>query len=275
MKIQFLGTAAAEGFPAVFCNCKYCENVRSLGASFYRTRCQMLIDNKLLIDLPPDTYFHFLKYGIRGDAIETLLISHTHSDHFYFKELEMRGAGFGKNMQVNNLNILVPNDAVKSIESLNKHTSDIMSVKVAVPFKTVTFGDYQVTPLPARHGYGKIDANIYLIKKGEKTFLYGHDTGYFYEEVFNYLKQNNIYLNAITVDCCYGLLPISDEGGHMGIANNERLFNKLESLGVIDSKTVKIVNHFSHNVNPLQSVLEEECKHLNALVSYDGMTIEI
>lgn len=275
MKIQFLGTAAAEGFPAVFCNCKYCENVRSLGKKYFRTRSQALIDGKLLIDMPPDTYYHFLQHNIRGDQIESVIFTHSHSDHFYFKELDMRGAGYGKNMQVNNLNVLVPNDGLKIINELGTHAKNTINVLTAVPYKTITLGDYQLAPLPARHGHGKISANIYLIKKGEKTFLYGHDTGYFYEEVFNYFKENEIYLNALTVDCCYGSLPISDEGGHMGIANNERLFNKLESLGVIDSKTVKIVNHFSHNVNPLQSVLEEECKNLNALVSYDGMTIEI
>ena len=25
MKITFLGTAAAEGFPAIFCNCEHCR----------------------------------------------------------------------------------------------------------------------------------------------------------------------------------------------------------------------------------------------------------
>lgn len=29
MKFTFLGTAAAEGFPAVFCNCKYCKEARA------------------------------------------------------------------------------------------------------------------------------------------------------------------------------------------------------------------------------------------------------
>ena len=61
MKIKFLGTAAAEGFPAVFCNCEYCNKARELGGKNIRTRSQAIIDNKLLIDLPADTYFHFLQ----------------------------------------------------------------------------------------------------------------------------------------------------------------------------------------------------------------------
>ena len=275
MKIQFLGTAAAEGFPGSFCNCEYCQNVRNLGEKYFRTRCQSIIDGKILIDMPADTYYHFLKYGIRGDQIETVIFTHTHADHFYQKELDMRGAGYGKNMEVEKLNLLIPANATEKIDRLGKHTKDIMNVVVAEPYKTVKFGDYEITPLKARHGYGAIDANIYLIKKGDKSFLYGHDTGYFYDEVFDYLKDNNVYLNGLTLDCCYASLPISDEGAHMGYPNNERVLNRLEELGVIDKNTKRVINHFSHNVNPVQEVIEKESKHLNCIVAYDGMTLEI
>lgn len=275
MKIQFLGTAAAEGFPGSFCNCKYCKNVRELGEKYYRTRTQTLIDGKLLIDMPADTYYHFLKNGIRGDQIESVIFTHTHGDHFYIKELDMRGAGYGKDMEVQKLNVLIPKNAKIEADNLGNHTKDITNIIVAEPYETVKLGEYQVTPLKAKHGYGAIDANIYLIKKGDKTFLYGHDTGYLFDEVFDYLKENNVYLNGLTLDCCYASLPISDEGAHMGYPNVERVLNRLEELGVIDKNTKRVINHFSHNVNPLQNVLEEESKHLNSIVAYDGMVLEI
>ena len=275
MKIQFLGTAAAEGFPGSFCNCKYCKNVRKMGEKYYRTRSQALIDGKILIDMPADTYYHFLKNNIRGDEIESVLFTHTHSDHFYVKELDMRGAGYGRDMAVEKINLVIPKNAVSMVEQLGDHTKNITNVMVAEPFKTVVLGDYEVTPLKAKHGYGAIDANIYLIKKGDKTFLYGHDTGYFFEEVFDYLVENKVFINGLTLDCCYGSLPISDEGAHMGYPNVERLLNKLEELGIIDKTTKRVINHFSHNVNPMQDVLEEESKHLNCIVAYDGMVLEI
>ena len=31
MKIKYLGTAAAEGVPAIFCNCETCKEARKLG----------------------------------------------------------------------------------------------------------------------------------------------------------------------------------------------------------------------------------------------------
>lgn len=38
MKLQYLGTAAAEGFPGMFCNCTACERARKAGGKNIRTR---------------------------------------------------------------------------------------------------------------------------------------------------------------------------------------------------------------------------------------------
>ena len=83
MKIQYLGTAAAEGYPALFCQCDSCERARELGGKDIRTRCQALVDDKILIDFPADTYMHALLHGFCLDKIETCLITHNHSDHLY------------------------------------------------------------------------------------------------------------------------------------------------------------------------------------------------
>ncbi|HBJ10614.1 MAG TPA: carbon-phosphorus lyase, partial [Ruminococcaceae bacterium] len=38
MKFQYLGTAAAEGFPGMFCSCDTCEKARKAGGRNIRTR---------------------------------------------------------------------------------------------------------------------------------------------------------------------------------------------------------------------------------------------
>ena len=55
MILTFLGTAAAEGFPAVFCNCDFCKEARRLKGKNIRTRSQTIINDDLLLDLPADT----------------------------------------------------------------------------------------------------------------------------------------------------------------------------------------------------------------------------
>ncbi len=68
MKIRYLGTAAAEGIPAIFCDCEVCRKSRELGGRNFRTRSQAIIDDTLLIDFPSDTYAHFLNYNLNADV---------------------------------------------------------------------------------------------------------------------------------------------------------------------------------------------------------------
>ena len=56
MKFRFLGTAAAEGIPALFCECAVCKEAREKGGRHIRTRSQALIDDDLLIDFNADSY---------------------------------------------------------------------------------------------------------------------------------------------------------------------------------------------------------------------------
>ena len=78
MKIKYLGTAAAEGYPALFCECERCVAARKLGGKNVRTRTQCIIDDRLVIDWPPDAFFHSINHGIDFTYIKSLLISHIH-----------------------------------------------------------------------------------------------------------------------------------------------------------------------------------------------------
>src|SRR5699024_2353371 len=80
MKIHFLGTAAAEGWPGLFCRCKYCDKARELGGKNIRTRSSVIIDDTLKVDFPPDTYHHILRDNIDLATVKHLLITHSHSD---------------------------------------------------------------------------------------------------------------------------------------------------------------------------------------------------
>ena len=47
IRIRYLGTGAAEGFPAPFCECAACEKVRRLGGKNRKTRCQCVLASNL------------------------------------------------------------------------------------------------------------------------------------------------------------------------------------------------------------------------------------
>lgn len=50
MKINYLGTGAAERIPGIFCNCKLCKYAREKKGREIRTQTQLIIDDVLLID---------------------------------------------------------------------------------------------------------------------------------------------------------------------------------------------------------------------------------
>lgn len=269
MKLTYLGTAAAEGFPAVFCNCEYCREARRLGGKNIRTRSQSLINFDLLIDLGPDTYHHFLTNGIEGDLIKYAIITHPHEDHFYPLEILNRGPIYSHNHRVPTLTLVCAQAASDMLPEGPKNTE----VKVIGAYETVTLGEYEITALPARHMRAGDTPFIYLIK-GDKTLLYAHDTGYLFDEVIDYLADNGVRLDAITLDCTYVTNIVDDANGHMGFANNARLLERLRSLGIVHEGTVCYANHFSHNGNPLHECIEPIAKELGLSVSYDGLTIE-
>ena len=273
MKLTYLGTAAAEGFPAVFCRCEHCIEARRLGGKNIRTRSQALINDDLLIDLPADTYHHFLTQGIEGDKIAYLLLTHSHSDHCYVEELGMRHGAFAHNMRAPVLKAWAGRGARDKIISSGEDITSVELQSIA-PFETVTFGRYAVTALPARH-YAGDEALFYIIREGEKTLLYARDTGYFYEEVFDFIEREGIVFDVLSMDCTNVDIPIPNEGGHMGIPNIEADVERLRSIGAVREHSRVVINHFSHNAVPLQHVLESRVAPLGYLVSYDGMEIEI
>jgi phosphoribosyl 1,2-cyclic phosphate phosphodiesterase len=268
MKLTYFGTAAAEGFPALFCHCLHCREARRLGGKNIRTRSQSLINDDLLIDFPPDTYAHFLQNGVEGDRIAYLLITHTHLDHFAPAELILRRRGFAADMRVPTLEILCSAEAARRIGTPPPGTA----VTVPEPYRTIALGDYRITPLPARY---EADAVIYLIEEGDTAILYAHDTGYLYDEVIAYLEEKQIRLDLITMDCTNMDIPIGDDGRHMGLPNIGRLLSRLTEGGIVDDKTIRYINHFSHNAAPLQHILEEKAAAYGCLVAYDGCSVEI
>ena len=56
MKIVFLGTAAAEGVPGLWCKCPYCEHARKVGGKEIRRRCSYCVDDDTMIDFGPDSF---------------------------------------------------------------------------------------------------------------------------------------------------------------------------------------------------------------------------
>ena len=274
MILQYLGTAAAEGIPGVFCSCKICETSREKRGKDIRTRSQAIIyadklgegnsNERLLIDLPPDTYLHVIRDNLRMEKIGHLLITHSHSDHFYPKELEFRSGVFANPSPDFPLNIYGNETVSKICEEFD------FDIHIAENFKPFKAGVFIVTALPAAHARNE-RCLIYMIEMGSKRILYGNDTGFFPEETWDYIKGKSF--DFISLDCTF--CGLKEGTNHMGVPDIIEVEAKLKSLGCLKDNTQIIIHHFSHNGGLLHDELVELADKHGYGVSYDGGVWEI
>ena len=273
MKLKYLGTAAAEGIPALFCKCETCKKSREEGNRSFRTRSQALINDKILIDFPADSLMHFHKYNIDITDIHTLVITHSHADHFYPIDLTYRSTpyatGVDDTLHVYSNHAVIDscNDFFKNKNMEQKDTLEFTYVPPFIPFESdgVTF-----TPLLANHKKDE-DCYIYLMEQDKKRILYAHDTGYLPKKSLEYLKDKRCSL--VSLDCTMG--KYSDGNNHMGLPNIDSFVEQLEKINAISPSCKIVLNHFSHNGNLTYNESLEAVNDKGYIISYDGMEIEI
>jgi phosphoribosyl 1,2-cyclic phosphate phosphodiesterase len=272
MKLIYLGTAAAEGWPALFCDCDNCLRAKAAGGKNIRTRSQAIIDGELLIDFPADTYSHVLKFGIDTLKIHTLIFTHSHADHFYPNDLEMFRPPFGnaKNQLRVYSNKSVYNgteEVRKSLASRTERPYGNMTFEIAEPFKPFSSGKYKITPLPADHDASQT-CLVYVIDDGASRLLYANDTGYFPDATWDYIK--GIHFDLVSLDCTFGLK--SNRRSHMSIDVCAEVKDRLLETGC-DRSTRFVLNHFSHNGGADYDEIMPQAEKLGFDVSYDGKEV--
>ena len=275
MKLKYLGTAAAEGLPGIYCECDNCKKARKLGGKNIRSRSQALIDGKLLIDFPCDTYWHFIQNNISMTNVRNVLITHTHSDHFYIKD-------FGNFMP--HYSVLDDPDTPFTVygsedvkEQLpyfcekSKGRFDCVQIAPFEPFKVL---DYTVTAIKAKHGTAH--PYLYIIEKDGKSMLYAHDTGFLPEESFEYLKNQGKKFDFVSLDCTEGNREELNYDHHLCLGWNKKFREQFIENGLADKNTVFCLNHFSHNgTDSCYDDFSKIAAKDGFLTSYDGMEIEI
>ncbi len=278
MDIKFLGTAAAEGMPAVFCNCEACLNAKRLGGKNIRSRSQILVGNDLLIDFPMDTYFHMIQNSLDLSKVENIFITHAHMDHCSPMDLCMRGNPHAHGLEIKTLNIYGNKHVIKRIKNVTSgHIKSSIEKTLCFnkikPYETIEAGQYQITTLPAVHTK-KEDCLIYIISDGEKNYLQFNDSGILPDEVYFFIAKNSIKFDAVSYDCTYGIMQ-KGKGRHMGFYDVKSERDKMERLGILSPNCKHILTHFSHNCSLMHDEITKKVADDNFIVAYDGLKITI
>ena len=277
MKLHYLGTAAAEGWPALFCNCENCTRARKAKGKNYRSRAQMLIDEKLLVDLGPDTFWHMMKYDLDFSGIRHVLLTHSHADHFCPSELLFKAFPFAHHGDRNRMTIYGNEKChwlflrVLETEDNSDNLRDCAGFEEISGFVPFGIPGYQITPLHANHDHSE-ECLIFLIRDQEgKTLLYANDTGIFPEDTWKALE--GVQADCVSLDCTLGKDP-DMQSGHMGLAAVRSVVKRMRETGCIREDTRVVLTHFSHNGGLLHEELERETEKDGFLIAWDGMILE-
>lgn len=283
MRLRFLGTAAAEGAPALFCTCKHCAYARKKLGKEVRGRAGSIIDDTLKIDFGPDSFAQMIANHLDYTSLKSVLITHSHEDHFSISDLRCRRKGMGQ----------IPDDVPPLMiygnarigEMLAEKPCDRLAFHQLKCFETTDIEGYQVTPLEAVHCpnpksnqypifhkgktlYRDEEAFFYLIEKDGESILYAHDTAEFTDADMDFLAGRHIDL--ITLDCNNGCDDFPSTS-HMSIKNVLHMREMLLANGAADAHTTFVANHFSHN--GLVPYEELETLLPGFIVSYDSLEV--
>ncbi|MFD0715794.1 MBL fold metallo-hydrolase [Paenibacillus sp. GCM10027626] len=270
MIVHFLGTAAFEGIPSLFCKCDTCQQARARGGKNIRTRTSVIIDEVLKVDFPPDSCHHAIRDQIDMDKIQDLIITHSHSDHLYAEDLVIRMPGYAQSEE-HQIQIYGHDMPIRHcIQQLGANALQKFKLQVVRPFERVEMQTANIVPLPADHDKSET-CLLYYIERNGKTVFYGHDSGWFPEATWEWLK--GCKLDLAILECTVGHAEYRNN--HMSVDAVLETREWLLANDVLKADGKIVVTHFSHNAHLLHEDLEAIFAPHHIMVAYDGMKLEL
>lgn len=273
MKLFFLGTGSAEGFPALFSDTPINREARRRGGRDLRTRSSALIDGIVKIDLPPDTLAHLHQYPHLCFAdLQHLLFTHSHDDHFAVRELQYLSPNFAPDRRLP-LNVYATNELIRRMipEMASFFEEAPLRFHSIAPFEEIAVGHLKVTPVTARHKPDEVCLN-FLVRDQGASLLYATDTGWYDEPTWDFLAGAN--LGLVVLECGKG---ISDNpyDGHLSLDECIRFRQRLETSGAIAADGRVLLTHICHTGLLLHDELAERGAPYGLEVAWDGLEIHL
>ena len=292
--IVFLGTAAAQGVPPIFAR----DLERGFGPQDkdLRTRASLRLGRTSQIDAGPDISWQLTRERLSWYDLEHLLITHSHSDHFYFDGILQK-----KNAAQNNgrpLNVYMSEPALDwflrswvylatlrqptrtDIDEARKELGRWYRFHTLQPFEYATIGELRVCPIPGAH-HGRRDEegvlNFLVELPDGSRMLYGVDTGYYDDAVFDFLS--GVRLDILVLDCTFGGRtdrPVRPYG-HLDCHSFMLVLERMAAGGTIDEETDVYATH----INPDQGFDHEQLdawfasRPFGVRTAWDGMRLPL
>ena len=274
MKILFLGTAAAEGVPSPFCECPTCVHARRAGGRNVRMRTATLLNDDLLLDCGPDLVAATQRFGVGLSRLETILITHAHSDHLLPDNLYWRSPVFCPTPLIP-LHVFGPEPAIHIIQ--REPDWPTLAGKGAVSAETVQAGQrwrsgqYHITAMPATHDPNQT-CLLYIVSDGLRKLFYAADSGPLSEKALRIVAEEAPF-DAVLLEETLG--HTSSWIGHHNVEGFLETQQRFIREGWLTEKAYFVAFHFSHQSNPPHDDLARFFSTHGVLVAYDGMELTL
>ena len=281
--VTILGSAAAEGIPAIFCGCPLCQKAAELGGKDHRFRTAYKINDRVRFDLGPDSIAQEYKFNLHSERMRHLFITHPHEDHLYSNLFRYRMPGFSAVPKGNTLTIYGSRGTIADIMNNLWETNSFAGDLDRYQIKTVIWDyfevlkpegeDMEVIPLPASHYFDRpyVQPAIYALRSGDKWVLIANDTGKFPDATWKFLEEKVFPFDIVICDCTYGTR--TNDYGHLGGEAILDIKERLERIGSITKESKFVVNHFTHNAQSTHEDLQNYFNPHGVFVGYDGMEL--
>ncbi|RLE77058.1 MAG: hypothetical protein DRJ56_03135 [Thermoprotei archaeon] len=284
MRVLFLGTSAAEWYPAPWCNCEHCSEARRHGAEDLRALSSVAILPDVLIDVPPDLPLSASRFGFSLAGVRLILVTHPHGDHLDPRILVMRrppsrvdSSPVGPRVtEVREAVLCASKGTIEYIEeSLPMPPSELRLRLVPLsPFEwREPLEGVRVLPLPANHMRDAGHAFIYVVEREGKRMLYAVDTGPLSGEALEALCE--IKLDLAVCEATLGSLRPSQPLQHMSVSDVESLRRELVSRGAVSEETPFVLTHVSPHGLPPHHIAAEQLRERGLILAHDGLVVEV
>ncbi len=281
MKVTVLGSAAAEGIPALWCECPLCGEAARRGGHDRRTRTAYRIGADTLVDFGPDIRTQLERDGGNGRDIRRILLTHSHCDHLNAFDLAWRRSpDFSR---VSSMVRLFANAASltaiseRAFPTARVHSWEqlrLRAVKLPEGGGWIDDGDLRFLAIPACHAASEHAYN-FVVESGGKRVLFANDTGWWGEASWRLIA--GVRLEAAFIECTLGFQEFAPEEhpGHLNVTRCLAFLAELTRRGARTPETRLWINHFSHNGAGLHADYERFFAAHGAAPAYDGLTVSL
>ncbi len=271
MRLIFMGTAAAEGYPGIFCNCPNCIEARALGGRNQRYRSSLLVNDNLLIDLGPDLLAAAQRFNLSLACVTSGLITHAHMDHFIPGNFIMHKDDFTAGMDLPLMRVFGPPTVMNTLtDTIPNDPSFRLQPRTVHAYDTWQNDGYTISAFRANHALEFPESLFYSVDDGKHAFLYATDTGPFFPDVWEALAGRSF--DTIILEETMGNNVYAQ---HLGFEEFFEHVRRMRAQGMLRPGGRVIATHFSHSGNPTHAKLEATFAPHEVEVAYDGLEIHL